>query len=39
MFLVSNGEFWQIRGEGSDQAVLAYAENTSGKLTYSVPVS
>jgi hypothetical protein len=39
MFLVSNGEFWQIRGEGSDQAALAYAENTSGKLTYSVPVS
>lgn len=39
MVLVSNGESWEIRGEGSDQAVLAYAENTSGKLTYSVPVS
>lgn len=37
MFLVSDGESWQIRGEGSDQAVLAYAANSSGKLTYSIP--
>ena len=37
MFLVGDGESWQIRGEGSDQAVLAYVANTSGKLTYSVP--
>jgi hypothetical protein len=37
MFLVGDGDSWQIRGEGSDQAVLAYAANASGKLTYSIP--
>ena len=36
MSLVANGDSWEIRGEGSNQAVLAYATNVSGKLTYSV---
>ena len=37
MTLVADGDSWQIRGEGSEQAVLAYATNLSGKLTYSIP--
>jgi hypothetical protein len=37
MSLVSDGDSWQIHGEGSDQAVLAYATNVAGKLTYSIP--
>jgi hypothetical protein len=37
MSVVSDGASWRIRGEGSDEAVLAYAANTSGKLTYSLP--
>jgi len=37
MSLVGDGDSWQICGEGSDQAVLAYATNVAGKLTYSIP--
>jgi hypothetical protein len=37
MSIVGDGDSWQIRGEGSDQAVLAYAANVGGKLTYSIP--
>jgi peptidoglycan/xylan/chitin deacetylase (PgdA/CDA1 family) len=37
MFLVGDGESWKICGEGSDQAVVAYASSASGKLVYSIP--
>ena len=37
MTLVKEGESWKIRGEGSDQAVLAYATSVSGKLEYLIP--
>jgi hypothetical protein len=37
MMLVKDGESWKIRGEGSDQAVLAYATNVSDRLAYLIP--
>jgi hypothetical protein len=37
MSIVGDGDSWRIQGEGSDQALLAYATNVGGKLTYSIP--
>lgn len=37
MSVAGDGESRQVRGEGSDQAVVAYARNVSGKLTYDIP--
>lgn len=34
MRVVSDGSSWRIEGEGSDIAVLAYATNLDGNLTY-----
>jgi hypothetical protein len=34
MQLVTDGDKWRIEGEGSERAVLAYASNVDGKLTY-----
>jgi hypothetical protein len=39
MTVVSDGTSWRISGEGSDQAVLAYAAYKSRELTYSIPSS
>jgi hypothetical protein len=32
--VVSDGGSWRVEGEGAEQAVLAYARNVNGKLTY-----
>jgi hypothetical protein len=37
MTLVADGDSWQIHGEGSDRAVVAYATMMDGKFSYSVP--
>jgi hypothetical protein len=34
MSVVRNGDSWRIEGEGSENAVLAFAQSVNGKLTY-----
>lgn len=37
MSVVKDGNAWKIVGHGAEQAVLAYAKNVKGKLTYEFP--
>jgi hypothetical protein len=39
MRLVLTGNQWQIEGEGSEQAVIAYAKDVDGKLVYELEPS
>ena len=37
LMLVPDGEYWQIRGQGSERARLAFASLVNGKLSYRIP--
>ena len=38
MSVVRNGNSWRIEGEGAENAVLAFAKNVNGQLTYELAV-